>query len=61
MCRMCSLVIGRLLHKGLVSEGNVVMCYEEIHNELTIAAIQLTEEEMEQLGDHLFIGKEKMN
>jgi hypothetical protein len=46
MCEICNLIIKRLVHKGLVSKGNVMMCQDEIVKELEIAAVQLSPEEI---------------
>jgi hypothetical protein len=33
MCLVCALILKKLLHKGLVSEGNIQMCKQEIKKE----------------------------
>jgi len=53
MCQMCHSILRRLLTKGLISNGNVKMCEDEITHELeafeTESLQKLTTEQLQEM------------
>ena len=52
MCKVCTAILDRLLKKGLVSEGNVKMCAEEIEKEIAVMISTASPAELETIIKH---------
>jgi len=52
MCKICSTIIAKLLQKGLVSEGNVRMCLDEIDKDMEKLILNTNSIELDMIIRH---------
>lgn len=52
MCRICCTILAKLLKKGLVSEGNVRMCLEEIEKDISRMESETNAVELDMIMRH---------
>ena len=52
MCKICSTIIAKLLAKGLVSEGNVRMCLDEIDKDMEKLILNTNSVELDMIIRH---------
>jgi hypothetical protein len=52
MCRICAEVLDKLIQKGLVSKGNVLMCLDEIDKDIEKILLNTNQTELDMIIRH---------